>query len=229
MTSGVLALSAASRSWFSATEPPTSAPCGQACSRSRSMVAPTALSDGSCFGTTWTMTVPARPGIGGHHLGDARVGLGGRGDPHGVGLRGDDLQRAGRAFAEGFLHLGVGGAGAVALGHDLDRRHAGLQAEDGDAQRDEEHDGHGAVGDGAAPEALGPGGEARRAVLTRVHPRQRELVHPRAELGQDGRQQGERRREDEDDREHDAERHRPERGRRHEHHRRERDEHGQRR
>ena len=171
--------------------------------------------------------VAGAAGHGGHDLGDARVGLGGRGDLRGVGLGRDDLQRAGRALAEGVLHLGVGGARAVALGHDLDRRHAGLQAEHGDAQRDEDRDGDGAVGDGPAPQALGPGGEARRAVLAGVHPRQRELVHARAELGQHGGQQRERRREDEDDREHDAERHRPERGRRHEHHRAERDEHGQ--
>ena len=29
------------------------------------MVAPTALSDGSCLGTTWTITLPARPGMAG--------------------------------------------------------------------------------------------------------------------------------------------------------------------
>ena len=42
MTSGVLADSVVSRSWFSATAPPTSAPAGSV-ERSRSIVAPIAL------------------------------------------------------------------------------------------------------------------------------------------------------------------------------------------
>ena len=37
-----------------------------------------------------------------------------------------------------------------------------------------------AVGERPAPETLAPGGEARRAVLTRVHPGQREACRPRA-------------------------------------------------
>ena len=125
MTSGVFAASAVSRSWFSATEPPTSAPAGRS-ARRRSIVAPTALSDGSCLGTTWTMHVAAAAGHRRHDLRDAGVGLRDRGDARGVGLGRDDLQRAGRARAEGLLDLRVGDAGAVALGHDLDRRHAGL-------------------------------------------------------------------------------------------------------
>ncbi len=82
-----------------------------------------------------------------------------------------------------------------------------------------------AVGDRALPEPLAPAREARRAVLARVDPRQREPVDARAELRQHGRQQRQRRREDEDDREHDPERHRPEGRARHEHHGRERDQH----
>ena len=159
MTSGVLALSAASRSWFSATEPPTSAPSGRSLRR-RSMVAPTALSDGSCLGTTWTITLPARPGMAGMTWATPASALAVAATCAASAFGRDDLQRAGRALAEGVLHLGVGGARAVALGHDLDRRHAGLQPEHGDAQRDEDRDGHGAVGDRPAPQALGPGGEA---------------------------------------------------------------------
>ena len=49
ITSGVLADSAAWRSWFSATAPPISEPGGSA-ARSRSIVWPTAGLDGSCFG-----------------------------------------------------------------------------------------------------------------------------------------------------------------------------------
>ena len=137
MTSGVLAVSAASRSWFSATEPPTSAPCGEVGAQAvdggaDGLVGRVVLGDDldharcrrgrASAGMTW-----ATPG----------VGLGDGGDLRGVGLGGDDLQRAGRALAERVLHLGVGDARAVALGHDLDRRHAGLQPEHGDAQRDE--------------------------------------------------------------------------------------------
>ena len=75
MTSGVLADSSCSRSWFSATEPPTSAPAGSA-DRSRSTVAPTAWTDGSVFGIACTSAAPSAPLDRRHDLGDARVGLG---------------------------------------------------------------------------------------------------------------------------------------------------------
>ena len=85
----------------------------------------------------------------------------------------------------------------------------------------------GAVGQGASPQALPPGGKARRAVLTGVHPGQRDLVDLRAELREHGREQGQGRREHEDDREHDPEAHRAEGRARDEHHGGQRDQHGQ--
>ena len=52
-----------------------------------------------------------------------------RGDRCRVGLRRDDLQRPGGAGAERLLDLRVADARGVPLGHDLDRRHAGVEAE----------------------------------------------------------------------------------------------------
>ena len=109
MTSGVLRESSASRSWFSATEPPTSAPGGSA-ERSRSIVAPVALEDGSVFGHDLHERLAAGAGDGGHDLRDAGVGLGDDGDARGVALGGHDLHGAGRALAEGLLDLVVAGA-----------------------------------------------------------------------------------------------------------------------
>ena len=63
-----------SRSWFSADGPPTSVPAGSS-ARSRSMVAPTAGSEGSLAGTAWISTSPPPVGLGRHHRGDARVGV----------------------------------------------------------------------------------------------------------------------------------------------------------
>ena len=82
----------ASRSWFSATAPPTSAPCGQR-RRSRSIVAPTAGSDGSWTGHRLHHHGAVATRHRRHHPGDARVGArGGRHAP-GVPRWGDDLQR----------------------------------------------------------------------------------------------------------------------------------------
>ncbi len=163
---------------------------------------------------------------GGHHLRDARVGLGDHGDAGGVTLGGDDLHRAGSALAERLLDLVVADARTVTARDDLDRRHPGLQAEDRHDQRDENDQRERTERVRVAPEALAPGGEPRRAVLALVHPRQRELVDPRAELAEHRGQQRQRRGEDEEDGDHDPQRHRAERRRWHEHHGHQRDQHG---
>ena len=56
------------------------------------------------------------------------------------------LQRAGRARAEGALHLLVALAGAVVLGHDGDRRHAGVELRHREGERAD----HEEPGDGEA-------------------------------------------------------------------------------
>ena len=120
----------ASRSWFSATEPPTSAPAGKA-ARSRSIVSPTAGSDGSTVGTAWSRaldvdspaaTTCAMPA-------SLRSDLGGR---LGGVARDDDLERAGCARAEGRLDEVVAAAGRVLRRDDLDRGHPGLQPDRGE-------------------------------------------------------------------------------------------------
>ena len=112
MTSGVLAASSASRSWFSATEPPTSAPerhggaqaiDGPADGLGRRVGVGDRLHHGRAVGA----------GHGRHDLGDAGVGLGDRGDALRVALGGGDLDGARGALAEGLLDLGVADARAV--------------------------------------------------------------------------------------------------------------------
>ena len=148
-------------------------------SRSRSMVSPVASARGAGARhglrrararrrPRWAGVTRAMPGSA------AAIA---RGLGHGAGGA-DDLQRARRARAEGRRHLLVALARGVARGDDLDRRHAGLQAEDRDGQDQQRHQGREPVEDRAAPEPLGPGGEPRRAVLAAVHPRQGELVDP---------------------------------------------------
>ena len=137
----------------------------------------------------------------------------------------DDLERAGRADAEGLLHLRVADPRAVVGRDDLDRGHPRLQPDDGKREQHEDQRRGGAVEVRVAPEPLAPAGEARGAVLAGVHPAERERVDPRAELREHGGQQRQRRGEHEDDAEHDPERHRAEGRARDEHHRRERDQH----
>ena len=157
------------RSWFSAAWPPTRAPGGSA-ARRRSIVRPTAGLDGSALGIACTSARPPRPGLRSEHAGDAGIAPGGRRHGSSLALRRGDLERSRRAGAEGPLHLLVADPGAVALGDDLDRRHAGLQPED----RQREHDEHERRGRTEhvrlAPEPLAPARRARRAVLPRSAP-----------------------------------------------------------
>ncbi len=65
MTSGVLLASSDSRSWFSATAPPTIAPAGRSVRR-RSIACPISPEEGSDAGTAWIRTTsPEAPGWGG--------------------------------------------------------------------------------------------------------------------------------------------------------------------
>ena len=64
MTTGVLAASAASRSWFSAAGPPIRVPEGSS-ERRRSIVAPSWGLEGSLVGTASISTWPPPPGWGG--------------------------------------------------------------------------------------------------------------------------------------------------------------------
>ena len=64
MTTGVLAASAASRSWFSAAGPPIRAPEGSS-ARRRSIVAPSCGLEGSLVGIASISTWPPPPGWGG--------------------------------------------------------------------------------------------------------------------------------------------------------------------
>ena len=102
---------------------------------------------------------PAGALLRGHHPGDAGVGLHDRDGPVDVRRRADELERAGRALAEGRLHELVALSRRVLLRHDLDRRHAGPEPEHGQGERDQDRDGGGAEQPRMAPEALGPGGE----------------------------------------------------------------------
>ena len=74
----------------------------------------------------------------------------------------------------------VGDARAVAGGHDLDGGHAGLQAQHGDGERDEDDDGERAEGDRAAPQALAPGREARLSGAHRSAPTAARACRPSA-------------------------------------------------
>ena len=143
--------------------------------------------------------------------GDARIPLGDGDRGGGVTLRRDDLERSRRAGAEGLLQLRIADARALAVRQDLDRRHAGLQPEDGQREHDE-HERRGRPEHPClAPEALGPARRQRRAVRGRAAPAQRQCVDPMSQPRQHGGQERQRRGEHEGDAEHDPERRRPER------------------
>ena len=196
--------------------------------RRRSIAVPSCLEDGSTFGIAWSRTTsPDAPGCGGVTWAMAGSAASRRAHARGVGGRGDDLERARGAEAEALLDELVALAAGVALGDDLDRRHAGVQREHGDRERAEDGDGGDAQRPRMPPEPLAPGGEAGAAMLAVVDPGQRELVDLGAELAEHGGQQRQRRGQDEDDREHDPDGHRAEGGAVDEHHRGQRDQHGQ--
>ena len=119
-----------------------------------------------------------------------------------VALRHDDLERTRRANAERLLHLRVTDPGAVLGGDDLESRafpSSGRLV----AVRAARGSGSPRVrrGGGVA-RAARPSGRSATSVLARVHPSERQRVHPRAEPSEHGRQQGQRRGQDEDDAEH---------------------------
>ena len=151
--------------------------------------------------------------------GDPGVAAGDRAGTDSGRSRCDDLERAGRADAEGLLYLGVADARAVGGWDDLDRGHAGLEAEDRQGEQNQDDRGGGAVDVRFAPEAFAPGCEACGAVLAGMHPARRERVHLRAEPAQYHGEQRHRCGEHEGDAEHDPERHRAEGGAGDEHHR----------
>ena len=98
---------------------------------------PTAAARRVGVGIACTSARPFPPGLGGETRrcrGRAR----GAAATAASRARRDDLERARRARAEGLLHLRVADAGAVVLGHDLDRGHAGLQAEHRQREQDEQ-------------------------------------------------------------------------------------------
>ena len=82
-------------------------------------------------------------------------------DAGGVGTLGDDLQRPRGTRPERLLHLRVADARAVALRNDLDRRHPGIEPENGHGQEEQNGEGRHTVERRAAPEPLAPSREAR--------------------------------------------------------------------
>ena len=197
-TSGVRDDSASSRSWFSAAAPPTRLPVGSA-SRRRSIVSPTAGSDGSAWGVAWssvrvadlpataTPATPASP----RRTRAAAV----------ASSRGTTTWAPPGASPERLLHEVVAAAGQVALGHDLDRRHARLEPKRGQGEHDEEGGGCSSPRRPGGARAVQP--SARTPVTgARPHvPTAGRAGRPsRAELREHGRQEREGRGEHEDDR-----------------------------
>ena len=79
---------------------------------------------------------PSAPGCARQHRGDAGVlARRRRGGLLGLGGRGDHLKRARRAVSERGLDPLVALARGIALGHDLDRGHRGVQAQDRERER----------------------------------------------------------------------------------------------
>ncbi len=138
-----MAESAACRSWFSATAPPTRVPAGRS-DRSRSIVLPDGRVGGVLPRDRLEQRQVAADRCGGHDLGDARIAARADADDGTrVGRRSDELQRPGRARAERRLHLLVADAGGVARGDDLDRRHRGVELGDRHDEHDEDRQGRG--------------------------------------------------------------------------------------
>ncbi len=226
IASGVFAVSADSRSWFSAAGPPRRAAGGRSWRR-RSIVTPVSVVEGPLARHSLDQNqaggAPSRRG----DRNDARVGREGGCGGGGLGCRCRHLQGPRRAGSEGGADLAIADPRGIALRHDLDRGHARLQAGQRQCQADQHDQGEATVEEWPAPESLAPGGEAGGAMLAAVGPGERQPVDPRPEFGQHGRQQGQRRGEHEDHRDHDSQRDRAEGRARHQHHRRERDQDGQ--
>ena len=107
--------------------------------RSRSIVWPTAVLDGSALGMAWMSASPLPPdcAVRRRRCRDrARATVA---TAAALRLGGDDLECPGGADAERLLHLRVADPRRVVGGDDLDRGHAGLQPEHRQREQDE-HD-----------------------------------------------------------------------------------------
>ena len=226
-TGSVFAASADSRSWFSAAAPPTSAPAGSA-ARSRSMVAPTAGSTGRRSGPPGRARAPSRPraaaGATARSPGSrrARPARGPRRRP-----RETTCSVPGAPGPKASCTCVVADSRAVARRDDLDRRHAGVEPEDGHGEQEQDGERGHAVERAAGARAARPSAAKRgdrcspawthgSASLSTRSPSHASTAGSSVSVAS----------EDERDREHDPERHRAERRARHEHHRGQRDQDG---
>ena len=228
MTSGVWPASAASRSWFSAAAPPTSTPAGSVGAEPVDGGADGRVGRVAALGTAWISASAAGARLGGHHR--ARC----RGRPRrprrraAASAAGPTTWRApGAPGPKAGCDLLVADAGGVAGGDDLDRGHAGAQAERPAAASSSRTTQRGARRRRSGwRQRRSPQAAKRGERCSPVCTQGSESLSTRGpELAEHRGQQRQRRRQHEDDRDHDAERHRAERGAGDEHHRRQRDQH----